>query len=374
MKIMYFVHRYEESGGMERVLSRKANYLVINGYDVSIVSLIKSKGTVFYQFDSKIKIFEVDGLEGEEKDKRNLGSYLAYCQAIVDREKPDICISTGVELTQYIYKLTDLSVKILEEHFSKFKRKTNIGRLSGHWYGKFIGDFYSRQKRSIVTKFDKYIVLTHEDRKQWRELNDDQIEVIPNMITIDKPKTAPDYSKKRIVAVGRLTGQKGWPYLISAWAKIAKKYPDWEVAICGEGGYRDRYQKQINQLGIANSFKMIGLVKDIEKELLNSSLLVLSSKHEGQPLVIIEAMVTGIPCVAFACKCGPRDIIKDGEDGFLVKPYSITELSLNLEKMIQSETLRREMGQKAAENIQRYSPDLIMPLWDDLFKRLTSKE
>ena len=137
------------------------------------------------------------------------------------------------------------------------------------------------------------------------------------------------------------------------------------------GGWnRDAYQKQIDELGLTNVIKCNGPVSNIAEKYQESSIFVLSSRFEGLPLVLMEAMAIGLPPVAFTCPCGPRDIIHNGEDGILCENGNIEKLAEGICRLIENEQLRKEMGQKAAQNIQRYTIDNIMKQWDELFQEI----
>jgi glycosyltransferase involved in cell wall biosynthesis len=217
-----------------------------------------------------------------------------------------------------------------------------------------------------VKQLDHFVVLTHEDASYWKGLHN--LIVIPNPITIKNGNHA-DYSQKQAIAVGRYTYQKGFDLLISAWLTVKEKHPDWILNIYG-GGDREAYQKQVDTLKLQDVIRCNGSVSDIAKKYQECSVFALSSRFEGLPLVLMEAMSVGLPPVAFACPCGPRDIIHDGEDGILCENGNIQQLADGICQLIEDEQLRKEMGQKAAINIQRYNLDNIMQQWDQLFKDL----
>lgn len=158
--------------------------------------------------------------------------------------------------------------------------------------------------------------------------------------------------------------------LVETWAKISCKHPDWKIVIYGEGSSRRKIESLLNKYSLKDSFKLLGLSNDVPKELLRSSIFVLSSRYEGQGLVILEAMNLGLPVVSFACKCGPKDIVDDGKTGFLVAPYNTTIFAEKLEILINNQELRREMGEKGKISVQRFSPDKIMAKWGELFRDL----
>jgi glycosyltransferase involved in cell wall biosynthesis len=217
-----------------------------------------------------------------------------------------------------------------------------------------------------VKRLDRFVVLTHEDATYWKGMTN--LTVIPNPITINQGQHTNGQSKQ-VIAVGRYTNQKGFDLLISAWKTVNKKHPDWILNIYG-GGNKDAYQKQIDEVGLTNVIKCNGPVSNIAEKYQESSIFVLSSRFEGLPLVLMEAMSVGLPPVAFTCPCGPRDIIHDGEDGILCENGNIEELAEGICQLIENEQLRQEMGQKAAQNIQRYTIDNIMKQWDELFQEI----
>lgn len=177
----------------------------------------------------------------------------------------------------------------------------------------------------------------------------------------------------RVISVGRYEYPKGYDRLINAWALIAKQTSDWTLHIFGEGSLRPVLTKLIKDLHLENSIFLDGATHDIGKELLNSSIVVFTSNYEGFPMAIIEAESAGLPIVSFDTPCGPKDIIRDGEDGFLVPNGDIESLGKRLLSLIQNDELRKEMGGKAFENSKRFTPEAIMPQWISLFESILEK-
>ena len=195
-----------------------------------------------------------------------------------------------------------------------------------------------------------------------------RIEIIPNMLTIE-PKFVDDYSVKRIICAGRYAPQKGYDLLLETWRQLASDYRDWHLFIFGNGD-RTPYQRIVDRLGLGNCVHLMDATPNIAEEFSHSSLYVMSSRFEGFPLVLGEAMSCGLPCVSFDCPHGPRDIIRDGEDGLLVENGNIQKLAHALQQLMDSEEKRKEMGLNAKKNILRYSPESIMSLWITLFRNL----
>ena len=219
----------------------------------------------------------------------------------------------------------------------------------------------------MVRKYDKFIVLTEEDKPDWGQLNN--IQVIPNANTFETEQFSL-LEKKVVLAAGRYGYQKNFEDLIHAWHIVHSNNPDWILNIRGQG--LDNLQPLIDSLSL-NSSISIGHSNDMLKECLNSSIFALSSRYEGLPMVILETQACGLPTVSYTCKCGPRDIITDGENGFLVDTGDINGLAQNIIRLIEDESLRKKMGESAKMNSKRFSENVIMKKWDDLFSSLVGK-
>ncbi len=221
---------------------------------------------------------------------------------------------------------------------------------------------------SLVSKLkhlDQFIVLTEEDKKAWAELPN--ISVIPDPLSFS-PTQKSSLSVKRVIAVGRYVYQKGFDLLLQAWATIERQYPDWQLAVFGDGN-RTPYEQQMKELGIDDSrCHLYGPTTDIQQEYVNSSLFAFSSRFEGFGMVLVEAMACGLPVVSFDCPCGPKDIVRDSEDGILVENGNIELLAMSLSKMMRDEALRQAMSKAALKNVQRFRIEQIAEQWRNIFE------
>ena len=375
--VAYCIPSLDHSGGMERVLTTKANYLADQlGYHVSII-LTDDKGSKpYFPLSEKIDVIQldvnIDSLWQYPIWKRlylyhkRMKEYKRKLEQCLKRLRPNITTSLLRREINFLNDIKDGSAKVGEIHFGRYKyREANFDYLPNfvnHW----ITNRWMAQLDKSVKRLERFVVLTHEDATYWKGMTN--LTVIPNPITINQEQHTNGQSK-RVIAVGRYTNQKGFDLLISAWKAVEKKHPDWMLNIYG-GGNRDAYQKQIEELGLTNVIRCNGPVSNIAEKYQESSIFVLSSRFEGLPLVLMEAMAIGLPPVAFTCPCGPRDIIHDGEDGILCENGNIEKLAEGICRLIENEQLRKEMGQKAAQNIQRYTIDNIMKQWDELFQEI----
>lgn len=376
MKIVYCIAGTCHSGGMERVLANKANYLAKQGYEVLIVTTDQQGLPSFFPLDRRIRSLDLDVNYEENNGKSFLNKLLHYplkqyrhrkrLAAVLKREKPDVTISMFCNDAGFMTHIKDGSAKVLEIHFSKFKRlqygRRGLWRLADLWR--------SKQDEKLVKKFDKFVVLTEEDKGYWGSLPN--MTVIPNANTFVTDQTAL-LENEKVIAIGRYTYQKGFERLIEAWRMLSAQFPDWKLDIIGDGEEREALQNQIHAYGLENQIALLKPTRQIAQLYLDASLLVLSSRYEGLPMVLIEAQTFGLPIVAFQCKCGPKDVVADKETGFLVPEGDVEKLAKEMSALMKDEALRKEMGRKARLASLRYDENAIMRQWTDLFHLLTRK-
>ncbi|MHC8949285.1 glycosyltransferase family 4 protein [Sphingobacterium hungaricum] len=373
MKIIYCILGTYNSGGMERVLANKANYLSGLGYDITIVTTDQKNRTPYFELDSKIKLIDLD-INYTENSKSNLFSKIILYKEkqikhrkelaiILNKLKADIVISMFDHDASFITKIKDGSKKVLEIHFSRYKR-LQYGR-KGLW--KLVDNYRSKQDLNYVKKFEAFVVLTEEDKGYWGELKN--IVVIPNMNSF-VPKAQSELDTKRAIAVGRYDYQKNFEELIDAWTIIYEKHTDWRLDIFGNGPLKDRLQSKIDYVGLSDVIRLNSSVKDIETEYINSSMLAMTSRYEGLPMALLEAQSCGLPLVSYKCKCGPKDIIQDGVNGFLIESGDVQGLSSQLLVLIENPKLRNQMGDEGIKLAENFSEKIVMEKWLSLFKSL----
>lgn len=373
MKIVYCIAGTRHSGGMERVLANKANYLVNHGYEITIITTDQYGEKPFFELDKRIKCIDLAINYEENNGKSIVNKLLKYpikqlkhknrLTKVLEAEKADIVISMFCNEASILPKLSDGSVKILEVHFSRFKRLQY--NRKGLWG--YIDRIRSINDERIARRYRKFVVLSHEDALNWQRVH--EIEVIPNHCSFKNVKRA-DINSHTVVAIGRLTHQKGFERLIEAWGKI-KDHGDWKLRIIGNGPNKADLLTQINRLGLNESITIEDSIKGIELVYENSSIVALSSRYEGLPMILIEAQTFGIPIVSFRCKCGPSEIVSDGVDGYLVNEDDCEMLAKRLEEVMNDDTLRERMSEKALEASKRFSEQTIMSQWIELFNEIT---
>lgn len=358
MKLLYITNGINGSGGLERVLSIKASYLVEQyGYDVSIICLNGGGEKPFYSFSDKIKIYCIP-VKGNFI--QYVFQYIKGLQRIVREIKPDVISVCDDGLKGFfVPRILGVRIPILyERHVSKLielplnancilKLKTRL-----KW---FLMNY-------LAANFDAFVILTEGNRKEWEHLKN--LHVISNPNTFDSDLKA-DLSNKKVICVGKISIQKGQDMLAQVWEQVVKEFPDWELHNYGKFDASILCQENLP----TNMF-LHPPVKEIASKYLDSSIYVLPSRYEGFGMVLIEAMSFGIPCVAFNCNYGPSDIISNGVDGILVETGNINDLAQKIIFLIGNQGARFSMGSKALENVQRFLPESIMEQWDELFNSL----
>lgn len=373
MKIVYSILGTYNAGGMERVLANKANYLARMGHELTIVTTDQKArepnfelDPLICQVDLAINYTDDEGLGILRKMlsyKRRQRIHRERLAALLMPLKADIVISMFDHDVSFLHAITDGSKKILEIHFSRFKR-LQYGR-QGIW--KLVNTWRSAQDLTLARKYDRFVVLTHEDVTYWKGLKN--CVVIPNAHSFSAPQRAA-LTGKRAIAVGRLDYQKGFDQLISIWKDIHARCPDWKLAIYGQGPLKQDLQAQIHALGLEQHITLHAPVKNIRDEYLRSSLVLMSSRYEGLPMTLLEAQACGVPMVAYACKCGPRDIIKPGKNGYLIAEGDKNDFADKACRLMENEQRRQQMGQAAWEMADSFDEERIMRQWMLLFERL----
>lgn len=373
-KIVYCTPALYMAGGVERVLTLKANYFAEHfGYDITIILTEGKDKPLFYPLSDKIKVINLD-INFEElwacsfvkKAFVYLKKQRIFKKKLRDelmRIRPDITISLLRREINFINEIKDGSKKIGELHVNRANYR-NFEAGDSNAIKKQFAKFWMHSLVSHLKRLDRFVVLTEEDKASWTEL--ENVEVIPDPLAFVIDKVSP-LTNKRVIAVGRYVYQKGFDLLLHAWAKMEKQHPDWELAIYGMGD-RTPYEQIVEELHIdRNRCHLNGSTDDIKREYLNSSLFVFSSRFEGFGMVLIEAMACGLPVISFDCPCGPKDIVRHQEDGLLVPSGDITLLANAMSQLMSDDTLRRNMANKAVVNVRRYQLDVITQKWKTLF-------
>lgn len=376
MRIVYCINSVYLQGGMEKVTIVKANALArIPDNEVWIVVTDAQREPIMplekvhlvnldvRYYDKNVGLLKY--LKKTRLHKKRLTEFLNII-------KPDVVIATGQSEKGVIpsLKLNSNPVFVHELHFEKhYRTKGNLHGLKDKFFAWSADSFnnYWRFKR-----YDHIVILTEEDlHKNWKGW--ENVSVIPNPITAicEKQSTC---DSKTAIAVGRLVYQKDFASLIRVWKKVALKHPDWRLEIWGEGGMQQALQQQIEEAGLDGKVCLMGYTKNISQKMSQASMFLLSSRYEGFPLVMIEAMSVGLPIVSYMCPTGPQDILDNGRTGFLVPMGDENTFAEKVCMLIENDILRKTMGEMALEESKEYSAENIVQRWMALFRNLIKQK
>lgn len=378
LKLVYVTPALYMAGGVERVLTLKANYFAEHfGYDITIVLTERRDKPLFYPLSDKIKVINLD-INFEElwycsfikKVLVYLKKQRQYKKLLTEelmRIHPDITISLLRREINFINEIHDGSEKIGELHVNRANYR-NFKTEDANWLKNLFARFWSHGLVNHLKKLDKLVVLTEKDREAWGEL--DNVVSIPNPLSF-VPSSASRLTEKRIICVARYSHEKGIDLLLKAWKEVESQIDDWRLDVFGEGE-RSPYEQLIDNLGIDRAHCALnGRTTDVEKEYCDSSIFILSSRFEGFGMVIVEAMACGLPVVAFDCPWGPQAIISDGEDGLLVENGNPSALAQNLIALMKDDGKRKIMSEAALRNVQRFQIEHIAQQWKKLFVEIS---
>lgn len=380
---MYILYLYPEvtiKGGADKVIVEKANYFATHGYQVTIVTESQMGRELSFPLDEKVRHIDIGidfnrqyayhGLQRLATYLVMLRKYKKQLKAILLEEHPDIVITAMGRSIDFVTSIHDGSVKIGEAHSVKANvRSLNLMERKGVLH-RLMARLIRWHVYRKVSHLDAMVLLTRQDADSWTEAR--QNFVIPNAVP-ELPKQCSLLDNKQVLMVARYNDAKGYNYMVEAWHKVHERHPDWTLNVYGSGELHDDVIRWIQERHLSSSMVLHEPIDNIMEQYLDSSIYVMSSRYEAFPMVLLEAMVCGVPCVSFDCPHGPRNIIRDGEDGLLVEYLNPQALADGICRLIEDDALRKQLGAKARENIQRFSQENVMKQWTELFDTLTSQ-
>ena len=380
LKLVYLTPALYMAGGVERVLTLKANYFAEHfDYDITIVLTEGKDNPLFYPLSDKIEVINLD-INFEElwtcsfakkifiylKKQRQ---YKRKLSAILMDIRPDITISLLRREINFINDIPDGSRKIGEIHINRANYR-NFKFDNENCLKRLFAKYWSHSLLGHLRKLDSLVVLTDKDREAWTELNN--VVTIPDPLPFTPTKSSLQ-TEKRVIAIARYSYEKGIDLLLQAWAEVERQCEDWRLDVFGDGD-TSSYEHLIDNLGIdRNRCGLNARTNDVEREYCNSSIFALSSRFEGFGMVMIEAMACGLPVVAFNCPWGPQEIVNNGEDGILVDNGSPSSLANGLLQLINDVNTRKAMSEAAERNVLRFKIDYIAQKWQQLFEQVNNK-
>tara|TARA_B110000046_G_C13025697_1_gene413927 strand:+ start:4934 stop:6031 length:1098 start_codon:yes stop_codon:yes gene_type:complete len=351
MHIVYLIERIDTTGGIERSLTVRVNYLIKNyNYKVTIVCTEKDNGIPSYELDNAVNLVFLGKLVSKKSVLSRIHLRYQQSRMIINELNPDILISVKYTLHNLFFNLFQSKVKLISEIREPLEQYNDSVKNS------IKAKFYQKLRDFTLRRQDVMIVLTESDKKSWGFKN---IKVVPNPKTIHSDIVS-ELSNKQVLAIGRLNKVKGFDKLLDVWKIVNKKHPEWLLKICGEGEEYEGLMLKTKKIGLENNVIYTNKFLPIIPEFLNSSLFVLTSQFEAFGNVLVEAKICGVPIVAFDAPNGPREIIIEGEDGFVVGLNNINAMADKISYLIENPSLRKKMGLLGKQNSEIYDAYAII--------------
>ncbi|MDF2705476.1 MAG: UDP-glucose--polyglycerol phosphate glucosyltransferase [Nonomuraea muscovyensis] len=377
MKIRYLLLHAYGVGGTIRTVFNQAGAMAALGHEVEIVSVVRRRNTPQFGLDDRVRIESlVDQRDGVRRDSvgrrvwRRVrgrmvprGEFAAdYFTERVERAVMDyvsslrdgVLVTTRPALNLIAARRAPKGVvRVAQDHMNLDAYPATVRDDIARYYG----------------RFDAVVVLTRSNQLAYRELlPGTPIVRIPNIV---EPSGALSRQENPVVvAAGRLVRQKGFDLLVQAFGQAVRRHPEWELRIFGSGARKATLAALIEAQGLGDRIRLLGRTTRLDSELARASIYALSSRFEGLPMVMIEAMGHALPVAAFDCPTGPADVLTHEIDGLLVPPGDVGALAAALDRLMGDRDLRLRLGAEAARTARSYAPDVVMPLWVDLFSRL----
>ena len=341
MKILYCLPLLYNSGGIERIVTAKANWFVEHGHEVVMALSDNKKRNPYFPLNPKIRIYELNvnylddmgchPLKWHINQKKRKRLHKSALNDVIQKENPDVAISVFAEESKFLYDIRHSCRKIIEFHFTRYHKvysgRQGLRRMLDRWRTFAAG--------RLVAKYDDFVVLTERDKQSWPQL--DNIHVIPN-------------------------------FIVNKWQKVCYDFPDWRLDVYGSGEDEVSLTEYSESLIKNGSLVFHKPVTDVYREMQKSSIYVMSSRYEGFPMVLLEASSVGLPCISFDIDCGPSDIIEDGKNGFLVPDGCVDVFAERLRKLMTDENLRIGMSREMKKVSEKFSSTAVMKKWERLIE------
>jgi glycosyltransferase involved in cell wall biosynthesis len=386
MHIRFLIMNVSAGGGTVRTTFTAAEALATR-HDVEIVSVIKRRNTGALPLPKGVRVWTLVDESRTRQQARRPDSRLSWrywarkCPSVLiprsERRYANFNLLTDLRLWRYIRSLRD-GVLVgtrpgLNLVTARFARPGVVSVGQDHMHMTHYKKPLQAQIARRYGRLDLVASLTEHDAEDYRRALGGRTRVVtvPNSIAdLGGHRAAGD--TKIIVAAGRLSRQKGFDMLLPAFAKIADQHPDWELRIFGRGPTRDALIGQLEELGLEGRARLMGFSSRLYEELANSSVYVMSSRFEGFPMVLLEAMGVGLPVISFDCPNGPRDLIEPGTNGLLVDEGDVGGLAAAMSTLMSDESLRRSMGAAARQTATGYGAEATAERWEALFAELAA--
>jgi glycosyltransferase involved in cell wall biosynthesis len=352
-------------GGYERIVANFVNLLAEKGENITLL-LLADTDESFYPLHKKVCVVQLP-LHFGITPKGNMISRkvqmlkdLLRLRKTLKELKPSFLICT-----EYHYAVAGVLT-------AEIKKTQVFSWEHTHFAVSFKNKFWRVLCDITYPKLDGIICLNPDEKKLFNHLNKNVV-VIPNFIHL--PGCKASLQNKSILTIARLTAVKGIDYLLEAAKLVLTKHPDWKWKLIGEGELQSIAEEFIKNKDLKNKLVLQAPSNhNISAEYENASMYVMTSLNECFPMVLMEALSYGLPCISFDCDTGPRHIIHNNADGLLVEKENPQTMADAIDLLIEDEEERIAMGANALVNSKRFSPETVYPLWENLFNDNSSSE
>lgn len=368
MKILYITDQVYLHGGAERILIQKLNYWAAQtGFEVLLITIGQMGKKPFMELDPRVKHVDLDinYIEGvsyyHPKNFGKVKKHFSRLKNAINEFDPDAIFMVSLSFSRFLLPFAAGGRRTFFEYHTCYygaelkQNRSLAGRLK-RWISQSMIGF-------VESRYTKIVFLNREELEHRKGKNG---VIIPNFFEVSDADTSTP-KKKQAIALGRLTFAKGYDLLIDAWEIVAPDAPGWTLEIYGNGEDREALTKQISDKNV-DRIHLNPATDKVGDRLAESAFYVMSSRFEAFPMVLLEAMSYGLPVATFDCPSGPRAILTENEDSLFAPKNDINALAACIRQFIDDEQMREEMGQKARQNVKRFSKDIVMQQWLELIK------
>lgn len=388
VRIRYVLLNAYATGGTIRTVVNQANAMS-KDHDVELASVYRTRETPVFDIDPAVRLVPITDLWGNgrrrtdppEVQTRFMNKTRRFKNPLPHRhdfrfKRWDPMVDAAViryfrSARDGVLVTTRPGLNLMSAYFAP-PRLVRVGQDHMN-----LGSYQPPLREAILKAYprlDLVTVLTDHDREAYEEAlggRGVRLETVPNGVAPWRLPPAALESKV-VVAAGRMVQQKGFDLLVAAFALVAARHPDWRLKIFGSGKNKDALAAQIKDLKLDGTVHLAGEARRLDEQFAAASMYALSSRYEGLPMVLLEAITAGLPVVSFDCPTGPAEIIADGRNGLLIPPEDPAKLAAGICDLIEHPERRRAMGAAALESSHRYSMATVRERWEELFGELTA--
>lgn len=384
MKIRMLIANAYVGGGTARTVSSTASALAARGHDVEVASVLRRREVASFPFDPRVRITDlVDEWSVKEghfehgpvraRWHRLTGERRSIVGHRDDRRTLEWSLYTDAEMLRWMRSVRD-GVLVgtrpgINLAIARFARPGVVRVAQDHMN---LGTYRPGLRTAIERRYprlDAVVTLTERDAGEYAALLKGRTHVtsIPNGVP-DLGGHRATLDRKVVIAAGRLTKQKGFDRLLPVWAKVAAERPDWRLEIYGAGDKEEPLRRQLEELGLQGSAQLMGRTSELFARMADASLYVMTSRREGLPMVLLEAMGVGLPVISYDCPTGPRDVITDGVDGYVVPNGDEEALAARMLELMDDPALRERLAAAARAKAANYDVAVLAERWERLFE------